>query len=82
MISRGSCVEVCGEKAPIIGRISMDSMAIDLRGIKKVQLGDSVVMWGQEIPIETVARHASTIPNELLARIPQRVNRIADWQSL
>ena len=82
MISRGSCVEVCGEKAPIIGRISMDSMAIDLRGIKKVQLGDSVVMWGQEIPIETVARHASTIPNELLARIPQRVNRIADWRSL
>ena len=75
-VAEGTCVELCGKRAPIIGRISMDSMAVDLRRISDAKLNDPVILWGHGLPIEEVARAAQTIPNEIFARLPLRVKRV------
>jgi alanine racemase len=77
-ISVGTCIVMRGKKVPIIGRISMDSMAVDLRGINDAKLGEPVILWGDGLPIEGIARAANTIPNEILSRLPHRVDRIAE----
>ena len=66
-------VIVRNQKASIIGRISMDSFAIDLRGIPTCKIGDSVLLWGPSLPIELIAEKAGTIPNQLLTGLTDRV---------
>lgn len=62
--------------AKIIGRISMDSLVIDARFCQTIKIGDQVELWGQDLPIEDVARNSLTIPNELLTRVTERVTRV------
>lgn len=69
-------VLVNGERAALIGRVSMDMITVDLRMQANAQVGDPVVLWGPGLPVEEVAEHAGTIGYELLARIPDRVPRI------
>ena len=62
----------------IIGRVSMDSMAIDLRSLNNVATvvkpGDEVVVWGPDHPVELLAAAAGTISYELLTHV--RGNRL------
>ena len=77
LVSSSSEVYVAGsKKASIIGRVSMDSLAIDLRGLENAEIGDKVELWGQNIRVEDVADSTSTIANELLTRVTQRVPRL------
>jgi alanine racemase len=73
-------VLVAGHPAPIIGRISMDSMTIDLSNVPMAAPGLDVLVYGrhlgQEIRPEEVASACDTIAYELLARIGPRVQRI------
>lgn len=69
----GAPVLVRGQRAAVVGRVSMDMLCIDLRGLPQVQIGDEVELWGRNLPIEEVARLAGTIPYELLCGITQRV---------
>ena len=69
-------VLVNGKRAPLIGRVSMDMITVDLRGRPDAQVGDPVVLWGQGLPVEEIAAHAGTIAYELLARMPKRVPRV------
>ncbi len=64
-----------GSRAKIIGRVSMDSLVIDLRGLKRCSVGQRVELWGVHRRIEEVASDASTIPNDVLTRISTRVRR-------
>ena len=50
---------------PSIGRVSMDSICVDLRGVD-ARHGDRVVLWGRELSVDTVASHAGTISYEIL----------------
>jgi alanine racemase len=68
-------VWVNGHLIPIVGRISMDMMTIDLTDYPSVQLGDSVELWGENLPIETIAEQAGTIGYELLNQITSRLRR-------
>lgn len=70
----GTPVLVNGKRAPLIGRVSMDMIAVDLRDQPDAQPGDSVVLWGQGLPLEEIARAAGTITYELLCGVTQRVN--------
>ncbi len=63
-------------RADIIGRVSMDLMTIDLRGQPHAQPGDPVMLWGPELPVETVAAAAGTIGYELICSITRRVRFI------
>jgi alanine racemase len=79
MSNRGS-VLVNGKAAPIIGRVSMDSMMIDLSGAPEVQPRADVLIYGRHggytVRPEDVAQTCNTIPYELLARLGPRVQRI------
>ncbi|MGE5624795.1 MAG: alanine racemase [Bacillota bacterium] len=69
----GTPVLVKGRRAPLVGRVAMDMIALDLRGMPEARVGDPVVAWGPELPVEEVARAAGTIPLELLCGVTQRV---------
>lgn len=75
-IAPGTPVLVHGVECPIIGRVSMDMMAIDLTGVENPCMGDPVVLWGPELPVERIAAAAGTIAYELCCQLTGRVSRI------
>jgi alanine racemase len=79
-LSNCGSVLVNGKPAPIIGKISMDSMMIDLSRSPDVQPRADVLIYGRgggyTVRPEDVARTCNTIPYELLARLGPRVQRI------
>ncbi len=64
-----AAVTVAGARCPIIGRVSMDSLAIDLRNAPGASTGDLVEFWGPDASIDELARAAGTINYELLTSI-------------
>jgi alanine racemase len=72
--SSGTPVLVAGRPAALVGRVSMDMIAIDLSGHPDAQVGSPVTLWGRDLPIETVARRAGTIGYELLCGVTGRVH--------
>lgn len=69
----GTPVLVGGRRAAIAGRVSMDMIAVDVSALPPVRVGDAVTLWGAGLPVEEIARHAGTIPYELLCGVSQRV---------
>jgi alanine racemase len=69
----GAPVLVNGQIAPLIGRVSMDMITVDLNRQPQAKPGDQVLLWGAELPVETLAPYAQTIPYTLLCGITQRV---------
>jgi alanine racemase len=73
-VGSGAPVLVRGRRAALAGRVSMDMIGIDVTDSGEVvRVGDPVVLWGPELPVEEIARWAGTIPYELLCGISQRV---------
>jgi alanine racemase len=82
----GTPIYINGRIVPLIGRVSMDMITVDLGasvtdGIKgeneekcEDKVGDEAILWGAELPIEEVAKYATTIPYELLCNISRRVH--------
>lgn len=70
----GTPVLVNGRRAPLIGRVSMDMITVDLAGQPDAQPGDPVTLWGQGLAVEEVALYADTIPYTLVCGITQRVH--------
>lgn len=62
-----------GRRTPVVGRVSMDMLTLDLRDQPGAQVGDPVVLWGEGLPVEEVARWAGTIPYTLLCGVTGRV---------
>jgi alanine racemase len=73
-------VLVRGQRAPIVGRISMDQTVVDVTGIPNVAPGDEVVLLGRQseesIAAEEHARWAGTISWEIFTSIASRVERV------
>ncbi len=72
-ISSGTMVLINGARRPIVGRVSMDMIAVDATEGQPPKIGDEVVLWGRGLPVEEVAAQAGTIPYELLCGVSQRV---------
>ena len=70
----GTPVLVNNKRVPLIGRVSMDMICVDLRGQPRARGGDPVCLWGTALPVEEIARYAGTIPYELLCRVTSRVH--------
>ena len=70
----GTPVLVNSRQAPIAGRVSMDMLTVDVTELPQVAIGDLVVLWGNGLPVETVATAAGTIAYELVCRVGQRVH--------
>lgn len=70
----GTPILIHGKKVPIVGRVSMDMVTVDLTEIAhKVEVGDEAVLWGNGLSVDEVAEHAGTIGYELLCGITPRV---------
>lgn len=72
----GTPMLVNGKRAPLIGRVSMDMVTVDLRGLPDARVGDSVVLWGEGLPVEEIAALSGTIAYELLCCVTPRVPRV------
>jgi alanine racemase len=72
-VSSGTPVLINGQRIPIIGRVSMDMITVDLRNLPTARTGDVVTLWGDGLPVEEIARRTGTIPYELVCRVTQRV---------
>ncbi len=71
----GTPALINGHRACLIGRVSMDTITLDLRACPQAVIGDEVLLWGSELPVETIARKAGSIGYELLSRVGHRVPR-------
>ena len=69
----GTPVLVNGRRAPLIGHVSMDMIAIDLTDLPDARVGDVVTLWGEGLPIEEVSRWADSIPYQLICGVTARV---------
>ncbi|WP_251358110.1 alanine racemase [Kangiella sp. TOML190] len=69
----GTPVWVNGRQVPLVGRVSMDILAVDLGADSADNIGDRVVLWGKELSMETVATFADTIPYTLCCGVTSRV---------
>lgn len=72
-VPSGTPVLIQGQRVPVIGRVSMDLLTVDLRSLPQAQIGDEVILWGEGLPIETIAEAAGTIGYELVCRLTSRV---------
>ena len=72
-IAKNTLIWVNGQYAPIVGRVSMDMLTVDLTDCSVVQAGDNVELWGAHVSIDDVARSAGTIAYELLCQVTNRV---------
>jgi alanine racemase len=69
----GTPVIVNDARCSLIGRISMDMMAVDLTNCPNAKLYDSVTLWGDNLPIEEVAKHTADITWSMLTGVQHRV---------
>ena len=76
--SSGTPVLVGDRRVPLIGRVSMDLITLDLREAPQAQVGDRVTLWGEGLPVETVAAHAGTIAYDLTCGMTRRVLFVED----
>ena len=69
----GTPVEVAGQRAWTVGRVSMDTLCVDLAAAPGAGVGSIVTLWGKGLPVEAVAGSAGTVSYELLTRVTSRV---------
>ena len=77
--SNAGHVSIRGQRHPIVGRVSMDTVGVDV-GAASVEVGDEVLVFGAldgvVLPVEEAARAAGTLSYELLTRVGARVPRL------
>ena len=71
----GGEVVVRGKRCPVVGNVCMDQAMIDITGTD-AQVGDSVEIFGDRLPIAELANKLGTIPYEVLTSISHRVQRV------
>ena len=70
-------VVINGKKAPIIGKICMDSFMVDVTDLENVTVGDDVYIWDNEvITVDEIAQICKTINYEIISTISDRVPRV------
>lgn len=74
----GTPVLVNDRLAPLVGRVSMDLITLDLRGVPDARVGDKVTLWGEGLPVEAVAASAGTISYDLTCGMTRRVLFVED----
>jgi alanine racemase len=64
------------QQAPLCGRVSMDMTIVDLTDCPDARVGDEVILWGEGLPADEIARHCDTIAYELFCQVTPRVHYI------
>lgn len=74
-VPQGTPVLVNGRRVPIVGRVSMDMISVDLGPDAKDKVGDEVIFWGNELPVEQIAAITGFCAYELITSLTSRVER-------
>ena len=74
----GTPVWLAGARRPLLGRVSMDMIAVDVTGAD-VEAGAVAELWGDHLPVAEVAAHCATIPYELLCAAGSRATSAQNW---
>ncbi len=74
-LATGTPVLVNGRRVPLVGRVAMDMIAVDVTELPEVEVGTRCVLWGRGLEVTEVAAHAGTIAYELLCGVRARVPR-------
>ncbi|HYT47463.1 MAG TPA: alanine racemase, partial [Burkholderiales bacterium] len=69
----GTPVLVNGQRARIVGRVSMDMICVDISDIPEAYIGTPVTLWGEGLSADEVAAAAGTLSYELLCALAARV---------
>ena len=69
----GTPVLLSGRRAALVGRVSMDTCTVDLRGRPEARVGDMAVLWGEGLPADEIALAAGSIAYTLFCGITSRV---------
>ena len=69
----GTPVLINGRRYPLVGRVSMDMITVEVRQPTAVACGDEVTLWGPELPVDEIAHWADTISYELILQLTSRV---------
>jgi Alr-MurF fusion protein len=69
-------VWVAGVRCAVVGNVCMDMTMIDITAVPYAREGDSVVVFGQPLPIWELAQWIGTIPYEILTNVSGRVKRV------
>ena len=76
----GGSVLVKGQRRPVVGRVSMDTLMIDVTGVEAVRVNDEATLIGRDgeerITSEELGGRASCSPYEVTCRITKRVPRV------
>lgn len=73
--NQGAEVVIRGRRAPILGRVTMDQIMVDVTGLDAA-VGDEVELFGPHLRVDELARKAGTIAWEILTGITPRVTRV------
>ncbi len=68
----GTPIMLNARRVPLIGNVSMDMLAVDLGPESADCVGDTVTLWGDDLPVEEVAPWADAIPYELVCGVMNR----------
>jgi alanine racemase len=71
----GTPVLINNIRCPLVGRVSMDMITVDVTDLETIKIGDEVTLWGPDLSVNEIAYHCDTIGYELLTRMPSRVPR-------
>jgi alanine racemase len=74
----GTPVLIGDQSVPLIGRVSMDLITLDLRDAPQAKVGDRVTLWGPSLPVERIAAQAGTISYDLTCGMTRRVLVVED----
>ncbi len=69
----GTPALVDGKRVGTLGRVSMDSLCVDITNLADASVGSAVTLWGEGVPVEDVATSAGTVSYELLTKVTSRV---------
>lgn len=69
----GTPVIINGRRVSIIGKVYMDTITIDLGLNNTDKIGDEVIMWGKELPIEEISAYTNVNTYALLSNLTNRI---------
>ena len=80
-IGQNGMVAIGGQKCPIVGRVSMDTIIVDVTAVKSpLHIGDYAEIIGPHQTVDEVAAQAGTIGYEILTSPGKRYKRIYTGQ--
>lgn len=74
---QGTPVLVDGVECPLIGRVAMDMITVDISHLPSAQVGSYVELWGENLSVDRIAASSGTISYELFCQLTPRVKRVS-----